>query len=457
MFRKVLVANRGEIALRVIRACRELGVQTVAVFSEADAEALHVRFADEEVCIGPPPSRLSYLNVPHIVAAAEITNADAIHPGYGFLAENADFADVCDEMGITFIGPTAEQIRLMGDKARAKELMQEAGVPVTPGSPGVIADLEQARALAREIGYPIMIKATAGGGGKGMKMAVEEEELELRWTVARAEAKAAFDNPDCYLEKVILDPRHVEVQLVGDTYGNVVHLGERDCSVQRRHQKLIEESPSPAVTPEMRDAIGAAAVEGARKVGYRGAGTIEFLLDGEGRFYFMEMNTRIQVEHPVTEEVTAIDLVKEQILVAAGEKLSVGQEDIEIKGHAIECRINAEDPDNDFAPSPGRIESLNIPGGPGVRVDTHIYAGYLIPPYYDSMLAKLICHGVDRAEAIARMRRALDEMVIEGVKTTIPLHERIMHDPVFTEGREVNTSYIQRFLSQTGPAGASVP
>ena len=455
MFRKVLVANRGEIALRVIRACRELGIQTVAVFSEADAEALHVRFADEEVCIGPPPSQQSYLNVLHIIAAAEITNADAIHPGYGFLAENAEFADVCEEMGIEFIGPTAEQIRLMGDKAKARELMHEAGVPVTPGSEGIIPDLDQAYAIAREIGYPVMIKATAGGGGKGMKLAMDEEELELRWTVAQAEAKAAFDNPDCYLEKAILGPRHVEIQLMGDTHGNVVHMGERDCSVQRRHQKLVEESPSPAVTPEMRESIGSAAVEGARKVNYRGAGTIEFLLDRDGHFYFMEMNTRIQVEHPVSEAVTGLDLVKEQILVAAGERLSVTQDEIEMEGHSIECRINAEDPDNNFAPSPGRIESLNIPGGPGIRVDTHIYAGYQIPTQYDSMLAKVISHGADRNEAIARMRRALDEMVIEGVKTTIPLHERIMSDPLFVEGSEVDTSYIQRFLSQTGSAGAS--
>jgi acetyl-CoA carboxylase biotin carboxylase subunit len=455
VFRKVLVANRGEIALRVIRACRELDIQTVAVFSEADAEALHVRFADEEVCIGPPPSQQSYLNVPNIIAAAEITNADAIHPGYGFLAENADFADVCEEMGIKFIGPTAEQIRLMGDKAKAKELMRNAGVPVTPGSDGIILDLDQAHAIAREIGYPVMVKATAGGGGKGMKLAMEEGELELRWTVAQAEAKASFDNPDCYLEKTILDPRHVEIQLVGDSHGSVVHMGERDCSVQRRHQKLIEESPSPVVTAEMRETIGSAAVEGARQVDYQGAGTIEFLLDREGHFYFMEMNTRIQVEHPVSEAVTGVDLVKEQILVAAGEKLSVTQEEIDIKGHSIECRINAEDPDNNFAPSPGRIESLNIPGGPGVRVDTHIYAGYQIPTQYDSMLAKVITHGADRDEAIARMRRALDEMVIEGVMTTIPLHERILADSVFREGSEVNTSYIQRFLSQTGSAGAS--
>jgi acetyl-CoA carboxylase biotin carboxylase subunit len=457
VFRKVLVANRGEIALRVIRACKELGIQTVAVFSEADAEALHVRFADEEVCIGPPQSRDSYLNVPHIVAAAEITNADAIHPGYGFLAENADFAECCDDMGFTFIGPTAEQIRLMGDKARAKELMRDAGVPVTPGSDGIVKDLDMAHQLAREIGYPVMVKATAGGGGKGMKLALDEDELELRWTVAQAEAKAAFDNPDCYLEKAILEPRHVEIQLLGDSFGNIVHLGERDCSVQRRHQKLLEESPSPAVTDEMRAAIGAAAVKGARQVAYQGAGTIEFLLDREGHFYFMEMNTRIQVEHPVTEQVTGIDLVKEQILAAAGEKLSWSQDQIAFKGHAIECRINAEDPDNNFAPFPGTIESLNIPGGPGIRVDTHVYAGYLIPPYYDSLVAKLISHGSDRDEAIVRMRRALEAMVIEGIRTTIPLHQRIMSDPGFIEGREVDTSYIQRFLSQTEPAGDSAP
>ena len=453
MFRKVLVANRGEIALRVIRACRELGIQTVAVFSEADAEALHVRFADEEVCIGPAQSRMSYLNIPNIVAAAEITNADAIHPGYGFLAENADFADVCEDVGIAFIGPTAEQIRLMGDKAQAKQLMGEAGVPVTPGSEGVVKTLDQAQQIAKEIGYPVMIKATAGGGGKGLKLALDESELELRYTVAQAEAKAAFDNPDCYVEKAILEPRHVEIQLMGDKEGSVVHLGERDCSVQRRHQKLIEESPSPAVTPQMREEIGTAAVQGARNVRYQGAGTVEFLLDRDGHFYFMEMNTRIQVEHPVTEAVTGLDLVKEQILVAGGEKLSWSQDQIAFRGHAIECRINAEDPDRDFAPSPGRIESLNVPGGPGVRVDTHIYAGYTVPPYYDSMLAKLITHGADRAEAIARMRRALEEMVIEGVATTIPLHQRIMDEPVFVDGRDVNISYIQRLNSRTASAG----
>lgn len=455
MFRKVLIANRGEIALRVIRACRELGIRTVAVFSEADAEALHVRFADEEVCIGPPPSVDSYLNIPHIIAAAEITNADAIHPGYGFLAENANFADMCEETGITFIGPTAEQIRLMGDKARAKELMREAGVPVTPGSEGVVPDLDAARAMAREIGYPVMIKATAGGGGKGMKLVEDEEELELRWTVARSEAKAAFDNPDCYIEKAIVGPRHIEIQLLGDTHGNVIHMGERDCSLQRRYQKLVEESPSPAVDAEMRAAIGATAVEGARRVGYKGAGTIEFLLDRQGRFYFMEMNTRIQVEHPVTEEVTGIDLVKGQILAVAGEKLALTQDEVEFRGHCIECRINAEDPDNGFAPSPGRIESLHIPGGSGIRVDTHIYAGYEVPPYYDSMLGKLICRGSTREEAIARMRGALEEFVVEGIKTTIPLHLKIMNDPVFIEGTEVNTSFIPRLLSQTTPTEAS--
>ncbi len=452
MFRKVLIANRGEIALRIIRACRELGVKTVAVFSEADAESLHVRFADEEVCIGPPPSVESYLNIPHIIAAAEITNADAIHPGYGFLAENAGFADMCEECGITFIGPTSEQIRMMGDKARAKKLMMEAGVPVIPGSEGIVPDLETARQTAEEIGYPVMIKATAGGGGKGMKLAESEEELELRWTLARSEAKAAFDNDDCYLEKAIVEPRHIEVQLMGDSHGNVIHMGERDCSSQRRHQKLVEESPSPVVNSEMRVSIGAAAVEGAKRVDYRGAGTIEFLLDRDGHFYFMEMNTRIQVEHPVTEEVTGIDLVKEQIRSIAGEQLSVTQEEIELRGHSIECRINAEDPDNNFAPSPGRIESLHLPGGHGIRVDTHIYAGYEISPYYDSMLGKLICHGSTREEAIARMRGALEEFVVEGIKTTIPLHIRIMNDPLFIEGREVTTSYIERLLSQSRPA-----
>lgn len=449
MFRKVLIANRGEIALRIIRACRELDIRTVAVFSEADSESLHVRFADEEVCIGPPQSVDSYLNVPHIIAAAEITNAEAIHPGYGFLAENANFADMCEESGIIFIGPKAEQIRLMGDKAQAKELMREAGVPVTPGSDGIVPDLDAAREMALQIGYPVMVKATAGGGGKGMKLVMNEDELELRWTLAQSEANAAFNNPDCYVEKAIVDPRHIEIQLLGDTHGNVVHLGERDCSLQRRHQKLVEESPSPAVTPQMRDSIGSAAVEGAKRVDYRGAGTIEFLLDRDGHFYFMEMNTRIQVEHPVTEEVTGIDLVKEQIRIAAGEKLSTDQGEIEFRGHSIECRINAEDPDNGFAPSPGRIDSLHIPGGIGVRVDTHIYAGYEIPTFYDSMLGKLICHGSTRDEAIARSRGALEEFVVEGIKTTIPLHMKIMSDPVFIEGREVNTSYIPRLLSQT--------
>jgi acetyl-CoA carboxylase biotin carboxylase subunit len=447
VFRKVVVANRGEIALRIIRACRELGVETVAVFSTADAEALHVRFADEEVCIGPPPARESYLNIRQILAAAEITNADAIHPGYGFLAENAEFAEMCEASGFAFIGPTAEQIRTMGDKARAKEVMRAAGVPVTPGSDGIVKDLKEARRIAAEIGYPVMIKATAGGGGKGMKLALREDELELRWTVARAEAKAAFDNPDCYLEKAILQPRHIEIQLLGDVLGGVIHLGERDCSVQRRHQKLIEESPSPAVSPEMREHIGTAAVQGAKNVGYRGAGTVEFLLDRDGHFYFMEMNTRIQVEHPVTEMVTGLDLVKEQILVAAGEPLSTPQEAVRFTGHAIECRINAEDPDNGFAPSPGVIESLNLPGGPGVRVDTAVYTGYRVPPFYDSMLGKLICHGRTRAEAIARMRRALDEFVVEGVRTTIPLHRRIMDDAVFVAGDEIDTSYIQQLLS----------
>ncbi len=449
VFRKVLIANRGEIALRIIRACRELGVRTVAVFSEADSESLHVRFADEEVCIGPPQSSGSYLHIPHIIAAAEITNAEAIHPGYGFLAENAGFADVCEEHGITFIGPTSEQIRLMGDKAQAKTLMSEAGVPVTPGSDGIVPDLDAARVAASEIGYPVMIKATAGGGGKGMKLAESEDELELSLALAQSEGKAGFGNPDCYIEKAIIEPRHVEVQLLGDEFGNAVHLGERDCSLQRRHQKLVEESPSPAVTPEMRAHIGAAAVEGAKRVRYRGAGTIEFLLDRDGHFYFMEMNTRIQVEHPVTEEVTGLDLVKEQIRIAAGEELSVTQDDIVISGHAIECRINAEDPDNNFAPSPGLIESLHLPGGKGIRVDTHIYAGYTVPPYYDSLLGKLICKGATRAEAIARMKGALEEFVIEGVKTTIPLHLKIMSDPLFIEGLDVNTSYIPRLLSES--------
>ena len=446
MFKRILIANRGEIALRVIRACRALGVEGVAVYSEADAASPHLEEADAKVCIGPAKSADSYLNMEAIIQAAEQNDCCAIHPGYGFLAENAGFADMCEECGITFIGPTSEQIRMMGDKARARKLMMEAGVPITPGSEDIVPDLEAARQMAEEIGYPVMIKATAGGGGKGMKLAESSEELELRWTLARSEAKAAFDNDDCYIEKAILEPRHIEVQLLGDSFGNVIHMGERDCSSQRRHQKLVEESPSPVVDSEMRISIGEAAVEGAKLVDYQGAGTIEFLLDRDGHFYFMEMNTRIQVEHPVTEEVTGIDLVKEQIRTIAGEQLGITQDEIVLQGHAIECRINAEDPDNNFTPSPGRIESLHLPGGHGIRVDTHIYAGYDISPYYDSMLGKLICHGSTREEAIVRMKGALEEFVVEGIKTTIPLHIRIMNDPLFIEGKEVTTSYIEKLL-----------
>lgn len=444
MIRKVLIANRGEIALRVIRACMELGIKTVAVYSEADRDSLHAWLADEDVCIGGPRPAESYLDPRRIISAAVITNADAIHPGYGFLAENADFADICEEHGITFIGPTPEQIRAMGDKAEAKRLMQEAGVPTVPGSDGVVDDLDEARKIAKDIGYPVMIKATAGGGGKGMRIAYDEADLVKKFEMARAEAKAAFGDPGVYIEKFIQNPRHIEVQLLGDGRGNVVHLGERDCTIQRRHQKLVEESPSPVVDEELRRRLGEAAVKGAKKINYRGAGTIEFLVDRDKNFYFMEMNTRIQVEHPVTEMVTHIDLIKEQIRIAMGEPLRFRQEDIRFLGHAIEARINAEDPYNDFAPSPGKITSFHPPGGLGVRVDTHVYAGYVVPPYYDSMLAKLIVWGETRDEAIARMRRALREFIIEGVKTTIPFHQKVMEDARFISG-EFDTSFLEGF------------
>ena len=441
MFKKVLIANRGEIALRVIRACRELGIQTVAVYSEADRESLHVRFADDDVCIGPAPARESYLKIPRLIAAAEITGADAIHPGYGFLAENAEFAETCAASGITFIGPTPEQIRVMGDKAAARAKMIEVGVPVVPGSPGPIENVEEAIAFAEKAGYPVIIKAAAGGGGKGMRVANNTDEFARAFQMARTEALAAFGNGDVYVEKYLLRPRHIEFQVLGDTHGNVIHLGERDCSVQRRHQKLIEEAPSPGMTPALRERMGEAAVRGAKAIDYVGAGTIEMLLDTDGSFYFMEMNTRIQVEHPVTEMLTGVDLVKEQVRVAAGEPLRL-KDTPPLRGHVIECRINAEDPFRGFQPSPGRIEVFHPPGGNGVRVDTHAYAGYSVPPYYDSMIAKLIVHGVDRAEALAKMRLGLDTFVVQGITTTIPFLSRVMSHPDFIRG-DVHTKFLE--------------
>jgi acetyl-CoA carboxylase biotin carboxylase subunit len=444
MFRKILIANRGEIALRVIRACRELGISTVAVYSEADRESLHVRFADEDVCIGPAAARESYLNIPRIIAAAEITGAEAIHPGYGFLAENAEFAEICERMNIAFIGPTAEQIRLMGDKAMARRTMAAAGVPTVPGSEGSIADAAEALAVAQEIGFPVLIKAAAGGGGKGMRVALDEASFPGQFAMAQNEASAAFGDPSVYLEKYLMRPRHIEFQLVGDMHGRVCHLGERECSIQRRHQKLIEEAPSPALTPELRARMGEAAVMGASGIGYVSAGTMEFLLDQDGSFYFMEMNTRIQVEHPVTEMVTGIDLVKEQIRIAAGEPLSLPRKEcIELRGHAIECRINAEDPTRNFAPSPGTITIFHPPGGPGVRLDTHAYAGYRVPPNYDSLVGKLIVHGHTREEALARMRLALDSFIVEGIHTTIPFLRELLDDPDFIAG-DVDTKFVER-------------
>ncbi len=442
MFKKILIANRGEIALRVIRACRELGVQTVAVYSEADRESLHVRFADDDVCIGPAPARESYLNIPRIIAAAEIAGADAIHPGYGFLAENAEFAEICAASNLTFIGPTAEQIRVMGDKASARRAMQAVGVPIIPGTEGGVEDPEEALVFARKIGFPVIIKAAAGGGGKGMRVAADPDDFVRSFQLARSEALSAFGNGDVYVEKYLARPRHIEFQIMGDRHGNVVHLGERDCSVQRRHQKLIEESPSPAVTPKMREEMGEAAVKGAKAIDYVGAGTIEMLLNEDNSFYFMEMNTRIQVEHPVTEMLTGIDLVKEQIRVASGEKLSIKMP-VERRGHVIECRINAEDPARNFQPSPGRIDVFHPPGGPGVRLDTHAYAGYTVPPFYDSLLAKLICQGSDRPEALKRMQVALDSFIIEGVTTTIPFLSRVMANKTFQSGK-IDTKFLER-------------
>jgi len=443
LFKKILIANRGEIALRVIRACRELGIKTVAVYSEADRASLHVRFADEDVCIGPAPAGSSYLDAKRIISAAEVTNADAIHPGYGFLAENAEFAEICESCGLTFIGPKPDMIRKMGDKNIAKQTMREAGIPVIPGSEGVVGTLDEAKSIAAEIGYPVMIKAVAGGGGKGTRLCRDETELESNFPMVRVEAEAAFKNPNVFLEKAILSPHHVEIQLMGDSYGNIIHFGERDCSIQRRYQKLVEECPSPLVTPELRAIMGRTAVLGAANIQYLGAGTIEFLVDADLNFYFMEMNTRIQVEHPITEEATDIDLVKEQIRVAAGEKLRYRQEDIILKWHAIEARINAEDPDKDFRPVPGEITSFHVPGGHGIRVDTAAYAKYVIPPYYDSMIAKLIVRAQSRREAIEKMKYALEEFIIEGIPTTVGYHKKIFSHPDFINGR-FDTSFIYR-------------
>jgi acetyl-CoA carboxylase biotin carboxylase subunit len=447
LFKKVLIANRGEIALRIIRACKELGIATVAIYSEADRNSLHVRFADEDVCIGPAKPFESYLDPRRVISAAEVTNADAVHPGYGFLAENADFAEICESCEIKFIGPPSEIIRMAGDKALAKKKLKEAGVSVVPGGEGVVESLEQASRIASEIGYPVLAKASAGGGGKGMRLVQSENELKKNFEMAKLEAGTSFGNAEIYIEKFISNPRHIEVQLLGDSYGNLIHLGERDCTIQRRYQKLVEEAPSPAIDPELRKKIGEAAVKAGKSVGYSSAGTVEFLLDNEGNFYFMEMNTRIQVEHPVTEEVADLDLIKEQICISAGERLGFSQEDVKISGHAMECRINAEDPDNDFLPSPGVITSFHLPGGHGVRVDTHAYAKYLIPPFYDSMIAKLIVYGRKREEAILKMRRALDEFIIEGVKTTIPFHKTIFSNTNFISGN-YDTSFVDNLFKE---------
>ena len=451
MFNKILIANRGEIALRVIRACSELGIETVAVYSEADRESLHVRFADDDVCIGPPPSRLSYLNIPNIIAAAEITGADAIHPGYGFLAESPEFAETCAASNITFVGPSAEQMRLMGDKAAARKLVLQLDIPVIPGSKGVVEESEEALAIAGGIGFPVIIKAAAGGGGKGMRVAPDGDAFVQSFQLARNEALAAFGSADVYVEKFLARPRHVEIQIMGDRRGKIMHVGERDCSVQRRHQKLIEEAPSPGIDEELREALGAAAVRIAEHIGYVGAGTVEFLVDESGEFYFMEMNTRIQVEHPVTEMVTNFDLVKEQIRIVAGEALDLQLHGNRLRGHAIECRVNAEDPYRNFQPCPGTITAFHPPGGPGVRVDTHIYTGYTVPPYYDSLLAKLIVHGRTRPEALSRMSQALDSFIVEGVTTTISFLRRVIHHPAFQSG-SVDTKFLERDADLLKPA-----
>ncbi|HAD98505.1 MAG TPA: acetyl-CoA carboxylase biotin carboxylase subunit [Cryomorphaceae bacterium] len=442
MFKKILIANRGEIALRVIRTCKEMGIKTVAVYSTADKDSLHVRFADEAVCIGPPSSSESYLNIPNIIAAAEITNADAIHPGYGFLSENAKFSRICTENGIKFIGPDPQMIEKMGDKATAKATMIAAGVPCIPGSKGLLESYEQAEKLAEEVGYPVMLKATAGGGGKGMRAVWKKEDLKKAWESARQEAGAAFGNDGMYMEKLIEEPRHIEIQVVGDSNGKACHLSERDCSIQRRHQKLTEETPSPFMTSELRDKMGKAAIKAAEYIKYEGAGTVEFLVDKHRNFYFMEMNTRIQVEHPITEQVIDYDLIREQIKVAAG--IPISGKNYEPQLHSIECRINAEDPENGFRPSPGTITTFHAPGGHGVRLDTHVYAGYTIPPYYDSMIAKLITTAQTREEAIDKMRRALDEFVIEGIKTTIPFHRALMDDENYIAGN-YTTKFMEDF------------
>ncbi len=440
MFKKILIANRGEIALRVIRTCREMDIKTVAIYSTADRESLHVRFADEAVCIGDAPSKDSYLNIPRIISAAEITNADSIHPGYGFLSERSEFSAICHEYGIKFIGPTPAMIQAMGDKSTAKDTMKKAGVPTIPGSDGLLESIEEGIKLAKGMGYPVIVKATAGGGGKGMRIINNESEFKKAWDDAKREAAASFGNDGLYLEKFIEEPRHIEIQLVGDQYGKVCHLSERDCSIQRRHQKLVEETPSPIVNQELRERMGDAAVKGAKAINYEGAGTIEFLVDKHGNFYFMEMNTRIQVEHPITEEVTDYDLIKEQIKVAAG--VPISGTNYFPKMFAMECRINAEDPANGFRPSPGKITNLHMPGGHGVRIDSHVYAGYTIPPNYDSMIAKLITTGQSREEVITRMKRALQEFVIEGIKTTIPFHIKLMDNPIFRSGK-FNTKFLE--------------
>ncbi len=450
MFKKILIANRGEIALRVIRACREMNIGTVAVYSEADRESLHVRFADEHICIGPPSPSESYLNIASIISAAEITDAEAIHPGYGFLAENAHFAEVCESCNLCFIGPSPNAIRMMGDKAVARETAEKAKVPVVPGSPGVVESPEQAVELAHKIGYPVIVKAAGGGGGRGMRIAHTDLALIQAFTTARREAEAAFGNPELYLEKYVERPRHVEIQLLADQKGNTIYLGERDCSLQRRYQKLVEESPCPVLTPKLRQEMGRAAVRVAKAAGYHSAGTVEFLLGNDNKFYFMEMNTRIQVEHCVTEEVTGIDLIKEQIRIAAGEPLQIQQKGVRCQGHAIECRINAEDPAEGFRPSPGKLTALHFPGGPGIRIDTHTYTEYLVPPYYDSLLAKLVAYGPDRIAAIRRMERALDEFVAEGIKPNAPFLRRLISWDRFIKG-DFHTGFVQEFLEKQGP------
>jgi acetyl-CoA carboxylase biotin carboxylase subunit len=444
MIKKILIANRGEIALRIIRTCKELGIKTVSIYSEADKDSLHVKFADEAVCIGAPPSRESYLNIPRIIATAEITNSDAIHPGYGFLAENAEFAEICQDSNLIFIGPKPEMINSMGNKSFAKDTMKKAGVPVVPGSEGIVKSVSEAKKIAKEIGLPVMLKASAGGGGKGMRIVRNIDELENAFLSAKTEAANAFGNDDIYMEKFVENPRHIEIQILGDSYGNIIHLGERDCTIQRRHQKLIEESPSPFINKELRDQMGEAAIRGASSVSYLGAGTVEFLVDKNKNFYFMEMNTRIQVEHPVTEEVTGVDLIKEQINIANGEKISSRK--LKLNYHSIECRINAEDPGKNFRPSPGKITAFHVPGGHGVRVDTHCYSDYTIPPYYDSMIGKLITVAPTRKEAINKMSRALDEFIIEGINTTIPFHQMIMNNEKFNKN-DFDTGFVDNLLN----------